>query len=369
VIGTFAPWLANFALLIGLLPQWALQFSYETMPKLSLLRDECSTKPVTTIWSAWVFCVKIYGWLTLQRWFFQKIMSLQTFIIYAQILYDVLIIFTSMMPHFFCAAEQLTPQLALESDTQVFKLHFDANIHWQCANKIASAYPSAYALQATMKADFLVLTTSVLFLLLTFLLKCLPSSFIGSDINLLNEHVWKQLKSMFVWGCFVQILLGLYGNLDIVTVLTYLVVWFVVELVELLCTSPEDFTKTKSWANFFTVLWKILCNMATPKHLFPHSHTLFLESPVIDNKKLAAIGFDLQDQSSEMTLKCLNILPGNCNSKNTSHHLVSLVMDVWIAALLYLQYSKQKQRQADADAQMQEQMKSLKNAKVLTPKV
>jgi len=185
---------------------------------------------------------------------------------------------------------------------------------------------------------------------------------IGSEIKLLNEHVWKELKSMFVWQCFVPILLGFYGNLDIGTVLTYLLAWFFVELVELLSTSNEDFTKTKSWANFFTVLCKILCKMATPQHFFPHSHTLFLEPPVIDNKKLAAIGFDLQDQSSEMTLKCLNILPGNCNSKNTSHHLVSLVMDVWIAALLYLQYSKQKQRQADADAQMQEQMKSLKNA-------
>jgi len=291
--------------------------------------------------------------------FFNNIMSLYTFIIYAQILFLVLKLFADIMPHLFCAAEHLLPQL---TDTQLFKIRFDenmANMHSQCANQLSVAYPSAYALQASMKANFVGLITHVSFLLIICLAKLLPSNFLGSNLkafNMFRTHVFRHLKSMFVWHCLVQFLLGVYGNLHFLTALTYLLVWFFVEFVEVL-TSHKDFTK--SWSNLFTVLWKILCNMATPEHFFPYSHSLFLHPPDINKDTLADVGSDLQDDSSEMTLKCLHILPGKCNVQNTSQQLVLLVMDAWIVALLYLLNSRRKQRQAEADAKQEEKTKNL----------
>jgi len=206
MIGKINTCLANGALANGLYSQWTLQL-LANMVVLWRMIEEFPSKSIKTISGFGELFVQVCASVTCLSWFFHYVVSVQTIIIYGQILLYVVIIFTTIMPQMLCEAEQWT----LQQNTPFDKLQFDVNKQMQCANKLSSAYPSAYALQASMKPNFFVLITSVLLLLS----KCLPSTLLGSDLKGVNMFVFKHLKGMFVWQCFVPILLGLYGNLGV----------------------------------------------------------------------------------------------------------------------------------------------------------
>jgi len=266
------------------------------------------------------------------QWWFGKPKTMHTYINYATILIYVLLLFTIIMPNLLC-------------------LSVDQNVQRQCANELSAAYPSTTALQASIKPDVIVLMiTGFLVLVFQYLLSEKLEIYLESLFSVLSEC----LKSIFVHMCFVAIVLGTHGNLDSVTTCSFVLVWFVVESVQVYFNGCKE--------NLPNKLKLTLCNMLLPKNFCPVSHTPFLDAPAVSKDYLGNLGFTLQDQESEMTLNCYQILPGPCTHKHVYHVFVEVIIDVLILGAFFRHQVLGRQTQADADAQLDQQLKKLTSA-------
>jgi len=248
---------------------------------------------------------------------------------YATISIYVLLLFTTIMHKLLC-------------------LSVDPNVQSECANKLSVAYPSFTALLASIKPDVIVLMITG-FLVLVF--DCMPSN---SKIHLksLFSVLSECFKGIFVHLCFVTIVLATHGNLDLVTTFSVLLVWFVVESVQVFLKPGQPSLSNQ--------LKQIGCNMLLPKYFCPVPHTPFLNAPNVSKDYKEKFGFKLQDSESEMTLNCYRILPGACTDEPVFHLFVTGIIDVLIVSAFWRHQVLGRQTEArDANEQLDEQIRKL----------
>ena len=281
------------------------------------------------VWSAYTSVPWFFGFLP-------KPQTMLKCINYVTISIYVLLLFTAIMPNLLCLSGDPTEQR-------------------QCANGLSVAYPSFTALLASTKPDVIVLTI-IGFLVLVF--EFMPSNFkihLQSLFSVLSEC----LKSIFVHMCFVTIVLATHGNLDSVTTCCFLLVWIVVESVQVYFNNRQE--------NLSKKLMLILCNIVLPKNFCPVSHTPFLDAPDVNVSKeyKRGMGFTLQDQQSEMTLICYRILPGSCPDKldKPVYLFVAGIIDLLIVSAFWRhQVLDRRTESADANEQLEQHIKKLTSA-------
>jgi len=274
------------------------------------------------VYSAWHFL----------SWYFANPKKMLTYTDYVAISIYVSLLFTTIMPNLLC-------------------LSADPNVQSECANKLSVAYPSFIALLASIKPDVPVLMI-IGFLVLVF-------NYMQSNSKIHLESLFSVLsecfKSIFVHLCFVTIVLATHGNLDSGTTFSFLLVWFVVESVQVYFKSGQETLSNK--------LKQIGCNMLLPKYFCPVPHTPFLNAPVMKKNFMTDLQFTLQDSQSEMTLICYQILPGACTDKPVFLLFVTGIIDVLIVSAFWRhQVLSRKTEAADANKQLDEQIQKLTSA-------
>jgi len=274
----------------------------------------------------------VYGAWHFLPWYFANPKRMLTYTDYVAISIYVLLLFTTIMPNLLC-------------------LSTDPNVQSECANGLSVAYPSFTALLASIEPDVIVLII-IGFLVLMF--DYMPSN---SKIHLesLFSVLSECFKSIFVHLCFVTIVLATHGNLDSVTTCCFLLVWFVVESVQVYFKPRQE--------NLSNKLKKIGCNMLIPKYFCPVPHTPFLNAPNVSKANKEKMGFKLQDSQSEMTLICYRILPGACTDEPVFLLFVTGIIDVFIVSAFWRHQVLGRQTEAaDANEQLDEQIKKLTSA-------
>ena len=260
---------------------------------------------------------------------------------YAQILYFVLLIFVGVTPHVFCFWTQIDQVGFAKLFTE---FQFDNNVQWKCANDLSSAFPSTLALQASLKPNLYVATTTFALWFVSLVLKTrdLPQC-----VKTLGRIASELFECIFMQMYFVAIVLGIHGKLDLVTGIIF-TLWYLV-----IAFLPNY---KKCFQNRETVFRTIL-----PCYFCPISHTIFSNPPTkpINKATLAALGYELQDRESEIMLICYGFLPGGCPEQNLHNTIFVFAIDfcVLLSFLTHAVFAKRKL----ADAYFENKLETLTN--------